>query len=252
MQPCRYSNWAGWRLALAADPHIGHVQVGQPLCVGQAHAIGPDAALQAVGDDVAVEQCIVLRFWLEGEDLYVSGRGSPDRVHADIGADVGQHIVRLKARDPFQRAGLLLVDTFDPPARHDAWGREYHFGSGMLDFAARAELFVLLEGQCHRRARGLGRWRQALPKTGRPAAAGMKRKPDTLSKAPDVVGAVGWWRQAGQDGSFGSAMTQKPPWPRCRWPISKCWHNRGSHHDDGFWMIWALRPSGRVFSAGPV
>src|ERR1041384_3119328 len=49
---------------------------------------------------------------------------------------------------------------------------------------------------------------------------------------------------------FGSTRTQKPSGTSSRWLISKYSRRRGSHHQAGFWMRWAFRPSGKNFIAG--
>ena len=80
-------------------------------------------------------------------------------------------------------------------------------------------------------------------------AAGRRRRARSTTDAAVAGGShrqsISLWRSSAQDAFLGSAIAQKPPWPRCRCPISKCWHMRGSHHDDGCWMMCALRPSGR-------
>ena len=77
------------------------VQRGEPGFIGERCAITRHLPRQIVAHDVLVQQRIVLGFGLEREYPDLAGHRRPDRIHADIGADVEHDLPGLKAGYPF-------------------------------------------------------------------------------------------------------------------------------------------------------
>jgi hypothetical protein len=99
----------------------------------------------AVKQDVAVEQRVVLRLRFEGVDARAPGLGGEDRVHAHVRSDVDEHLIARERRDPGERVGLLGVERVDAPPgvliRRGVHDRD----ARVLELAPRIEALILVE-----------------------------------------------------------------------------------------------------------
>src|SRR5207245_774076 len=99
---------AGGEIAQQQARHVDRL-------VADRGAVGRDAALRLVEEDVAVELGIVLRFGLES--VHFGARGDPgvQAVDADVRPDVDEHFAGRERLDPVDRAGLLRKQRLHPP-----------------------------------------------------------------------------------------------------------------------------------------
>ena len=105
------------RVDRAAGNKFTQVKRGKAAFVRQRRTVTGDLPGQIVADDVLIQQRVVLRFRFERKYAHCAGHCRPDRVHADIGADIDQHLLRLESRDPFKRIRLLVKKSVYAPAR---------------------------------------------------------------------------------------------------------------------------------------
>ena len=71
--------------------------------------------------------------------------GGPDRVHANVGADIDQNVVRFEFGNPIQRPRFLGRDGLDAPSGPGIRCRKDHAGAAVLELAARNQFLILLE-----------------------------------------------------------------------------------------------------------
>ncbi len=88
------------------------------------------------------------------------GLGRPDRIHADIGADIDQNVTLGKATDPFDGLRLFGEEGLDPPRGGPVGRAVDHFVFAPRDGENGRDALVFLEGKLGGHVH-LDGWREA-------------------------------------------------------------------------------------------
>lgn len=95
------------------------VEVADLSFVRDRHAVGADAILRAVVEDILAQHRVVLGFGLERKDPRAARERRPHRVHADVGADIEHDVLGREPGDPLERPRLVVIGAVGAP-----FGRE--------------------------------------------------------------------------------------------------------------------------------
>ena len=60
--------------------------------VAQCEAVSSDLLGESIADNISVEECVILRLRFKGKYAHAPGFSRPDCVHANIGADIDEHL----------------------------------------------------------------------------------------------------------------------------------------------------------------